>query len=123
MRRRISRAFTNTDALLDDINRTLGGVKAAPLCAGDELDEEESLTYYNAMVVLVCEDREVSPDLLDLMGDILFLQTHDRSTRVHHVVALVNGGANASWRSSAGNQLIEEHEHLSERLRALASSR
>ena len=119
---RVSKAFTNTDVLLDDISRTLGGIKAAPLAA-DEANEEVSLTWYNAMVVVVCEDREVSPELVELMGDLLFLQTRDRSARVHHVVALVNGGANAVWRSSAGNQEIEEHEHLTERLRALASSR
>ena len=117
---RVSKAFTNTDVLLDDISRTLGGIKAAPLAA-DEANEEVSLTWYNAMVVVVCEDREVTAELVELMGDLLFLQTRDRSARVHHVVALVNGGANAVWRSSAGNQEIEEHEHLTERLRALAS--
>ena len=116
---RVSKAFTNTDVLLDDISRTLGGIKAAPLA---EANDEVSLTWYNAMVVVVCEDREVSPELVELMGDLLFLQTRDRSARVHHVVALVNGGANAVWRSSAGDQEIEEHEHLTERLRALASS-
>ena len=110
-------ALTNCDPLRGEVERT-ARVKAGELPASDEF---EAATWYNDMVVVVFTVLPPEDQLQELLGAILFLQTKDRSRRVHHVVAIAAAGAR--WRSSAGDQELEQHTHLVERLRGLAAVR
>ena len=83
---------------------------------------DDELTWYNSMVVVVFKGalpREVASPPQEYLSELLFIR--DSETRVHHVVALGTDGGAVKWRSSAGEQEIDDHPQMATILRATAA--
>ena len=106
--------YTNCAAGLRNQIDALAGKRA------EFVDDE--LTWYNSMVVVIFKGalpREVASPPQEYLSELLFIR--DSETRVHHVVALGTDGGAVKWRSSAGEQELDDHPQMATILRATAA--